>query len=394
MQSFLIKIGKILNVLKRDGFFRGLKRICRVFSLRFRRVGEGEVLFVTGGLGDSAMYRARNVAEELDLNGISTAVAYADNPLFEKYVKQFNVFVFHRVLYSKKVQKFIEEIKKQKKEIIFDTDDLLYEEEFIKNTDYFKNINVLEKKLYENGLGSEIVNDDYVKVCTTTTNFLADKLREKGKKVFVVPNKLSQQDLEIVEAIDYKRSKSQMPHSEIRIGYFSGALSHNKDFATITEALLKIMEKYENVQLFLAGPLDIESALNKFRDRIGQFPYVPREDHFENVSGVDINLAPLEIGDPFCESKSELKFFEAGILKVPTVAVANRTFSEAIDDGVDGFLAKNSQEWFEKLEKLVLDKELRIKMGEMARQKASKIYTTSSGKNPQYYEYLKDKIKN
>ncbi|EKE16373.1 MAG: group 1 glycosyl transferase [uncultured bacterium] len=393
MQSFLIKIGKILNVLKRDGFFRGLKRIFRVFSLRFRRVGEGEVLFVTGGLGDSAMYRARNVAEELDLNGISTAVAYADNPLFEKYVKQFNIFVFHRVLYSKKVQKFIEEIKKQKKEIIFDTDDLLYEEEFIKNTDYFKNINSLEKKLYENGLGSEIVNDDYVKVCTTTTNFLAEKLREKGKKVFVVPNKLSQQDLEIVQAVNYKRSASHIPHSSIRIGYFSGTASHNQDFAQITQPLEDILEKYKNVELFLVGPLDVESSLNKFKERIVQLPYVPREDHFENISKVDINLAPLVVGDPYCESKSELKFFEAAILGVPTVASATQTFCEAILDGVDGFTAKSENEWFEKLEKLILEKELRKKMGEKAREKVLKKYTTQNAKNEEYYNYLKNKTR-
>jgi glycosyltransferase involved in cell wall biosynthesis len=169
-------------------------------------------------------------------------------------------------------------------------------------------------------------------------------------------------------------------------------LSHNKDFGTVADALMQVMERNENVELFLVGPLDIEHKLNKFKDRIKQFPYVSREKHFGNVASVDINLAPLETDNPFCESKSELKFFEAGIVSVPTVAVANRTFSEAIEDGVDGFVAKGTQQWVEKLEKLVSNKDLRISMGEKAREKALAKYTTQNARNEEYYEYLKSKI--
>ena len=68
-------------------------------------------------------------------------------------------------------------------------------------------------------------------------------------------------------------------------------------------------------------------------------PFASWEKHLENIAGVDINIAPLEIGNPFCESKSELKFIEAGIVGVPTVAAATQTFREAIEDGVDGFVA-------------------------------------------------------
>lgn len=398
MQSFLIKLGKAINVLKRDGFILGLRRIFRAFSGQFRKVDDGDVLFVTGGVGDSAMYRAENVAEELDQNGILASVAYADSPFLLKYADSFKVFIFHRVAYTKKIQKFIEKIKQQKKEIIFDTDDLLYDAEFIKSTDYFKNINVLEKKLYENGLGSEIVNDPYVKTCTTATSFLAEKLREKNKKVFVVQNKLSQEDVAIASMVIRQKSSvtnDKLPVTigkNIRIGYFSGTLSHNKDFATITDALMRVMEKHENVELVLVGPLDTDNILNRFNNRTTFLPYVPREDHFENLASVDINLAPLVLDDPYCEAKSELKFFEAAIVGVPTVAVANRTFSEAISDGVDGFLAKDTDEWVSKLEKLILEPNLRQKMAQKASQKAIEKYTTKNGKNEEYYEYLKSRI--
>ena len=256
--------------------------------------------------------------------------------------------------------------------------------------DYLNNVHYFEKKLYENGVGGEILNDPYVKVCVSTTSFLAEKLREKNERVFIVPNKLSNKDLKITNNI--LKNKKSLDDNKIKIGYFSGTISHNKDFAVITDVITKVMEKHKNVELFLAGPLDIESKLNKFKNRIVQLAYVPRDRHFENIARVDINLAPLEIGNPFCESRSELKFFEAGILKVPTVASATRTFREAIDDGIDGFFAGTSKEWTEKLERLIEDKELRKRMGEKAREKSLRKYTNRNSHNQEYYDYLRNRM--
>jgi glycosyltransferase involved in cell wall biosynthesis len=410
MRSFLIKIGKALSVLKKDGIIGGGQRITRAFFSMFRFVGKGDILFITNGVGDSARYRTWHVAEELRLHGFKCSVTVQDNPLLPNYADKFKIFIFHRTLLTAKVAKLIDGIKKQKKEIIFDADDLVFDRKYLLQMDYLKNMNALEKKLYANGLGKEILADPYVKICTTTTAYLADILEAYGKKVFVVPNKLSNEDLEIAER-SLKRSDlparnashieaggSQLQRPEeigpqaVRIGYFSGTISHNRDFAVITDALLQIMEKYPNVELFLAGPLDIENRLNIYKKRIKQLPYAPRGKHFENIASVGINLAPLEIGNPFCESKSELKFFEAGIFAIPTVASATRTFSEAIDDGQDGFVAANTAEWAEKLEKLVADKNLRRTMGEKAREKVLAKYANKNSNNEEYYNYLKSRL--
>ncbi|MFA6383655.1 MAG: glycosyltransferase [Parcubacteria group bacterium] len=392
MKLFLIKIGKAFKTIRRDGVFKGGKRVFQAFFALFRKVGSGDILFITGGVGDSARYRTHHVAEELELHGFKCSITVQDNPLLSKYADKFKIFIFHRVLFTPSVAKLVAKIKTQNKEIIFETDDLVYDPQYLQYMDYFKQMNVFERKLYENGVGGEILADDYVKVCTTTTSFLAQKLREKNKKVFIVPNKLSTEDLQTVDKILKNQKQKTKNQKLIKLGYFSGALSHNKDFATITEALLRIMEKYSQVILFLAGPLDIDSELNKFKDRIEQLSYVPRNRHFENVASVDINIAPLEIGNPFCEGKSELKFFEAGIVKVPTVAAATQTFKEAIEDGVDGFTASTNQEWFDKIEKLILDEKLRCEMGEKAREKALRVYNVKNSNDEEYYNYLKSKL--
>ena len=393
MKLLLIKAGKAWHTLKRDGLLRGGKRVLGAFLALFKFVGKGDILFVTGGVGDSARYRCHHVAEELELNGFKCSITVQDNPLLASYADKFAVFVFHRVLYTPSVAKLIARIKEQGKEIIFETDDLVYDKEFLVHMDYFQKMNPLEKKLYENGVGGEILADPYVRVCTASTSFLAEKLREKGKEVFIVPNRLSKEDVSMAERIKVQRDLPTLTSqtSPVRLGYFSGTLSHNKDFATITDALLAIMEKYPQTELFLAGPLDIESKLNKFKERIRQFPYVPREKHFANVASVDINIAPLEIGNPFCEAKSELKFFEAGIVGVPTVASATAPYREAIVDGVDGFVADGTAAWTEKLARLVFDADFRQEMGQKARQKALERYATTTADNKEYYGYLKNK---
>lgn len=393
MNLYLIKIGKVWQAVRRDGPVRAVRRIVDALVQTLKPVGRGDVLFVTGGVGDSALYRTRHVAEELRKHGFACSVTIQDNPFLTKYASRFSVFVFHRTLFTPTVAALITAIKAAGKTVIFDTDDLVHDPRYLQHMDYYKKMNVLERKLYDNGVGGEIVRDPYVEVATVTTTFLADALRTEGKRAIVVPNRAS--DADVANAAKGMRARAQCPNANdsVRMGYFSGTISHNKDFATITDVLMRLLTAYPYVQLFLVGPLDVESALvRQFRNRITQLPYAMRPQHFANIASCDINLAPLEYGNPFCEAKSELKFFEAGLVKVPTVAVANQTYREAIADGVDGFVAADAAEWEDKLSRLITDANLRRTMGEKAYHTAMTRYTTVSADNEEYYTYLRSKI--
>lgn len=394
MKLLLIKAGKAWHTLRREGLLRGGRRVLTAACAMFRRVTAGDILFITGGVGDSARFRTEHIAEELQLQGLRTSTTVQDNPFLSTYADKFSVFVFHRVLYTPSVAKLMERIKERKKEIIFETDDLVYDPEFLKHMDYYTKMNALERKLYEHGVGGEILADPYVQVCTTSTDYLARKLSEKGKRVFVVKNKLSKQDVMWAnEVLKEKNSKIKIQDSKIiKIAYFSGTPSHNKDFATIVPVLERLLTKYPQVRLVLAGPLDVNDTLNQFSAQIERVAFAPRQQHFGNIAQVDINLAPLEIGNPFCESKSELKWFEAGIVGVPTVAAATEPFRLAITDGIDGFVAATAAEWEEKLEKLIIDAEARKMMRDRARETVLARYTTGAGDNEEYYRYLKSKI--
>lgn len=406
MKHLLISLGKSWSVIRREGVWKGGQRVLVALGNLIPRRLSGDILIIASGVGDSARYRGEHVGEELRLKGFHVAVTTQYNPLLPLYAKKFSVFIFHRTLVTGKVAQLFERAKKLEKTVIFETDDLVYDPQYITETDLYRKMNALEKKLYEHGVGGEILADPAVAVATTTTSYLADKLREQGKRVFVVPNKLSQQDLDWANvALQEKQSTrnqklggQETPDSRletrhaVRIGYLSGTPSHNRDFATITPALLRLLERYPKMRLVLAGPLETESALQRYADRIERLPFVPRAKLWANIASLDINLAPLEIGNPFCESKSELKFFEAGIVRVPTVAAATRTFREAITDGVDGFVATSPDEWYDRVSELIEQPAVREEMGARAYETALERYTTVNANNPEYYEYLRSKI--
>ncbi|MDZ4385017.1 MAG: hypothetical protein U0944_01210, partial [Candidatus Moranbacteria bacterium] len=153
MKSLLVKFGKAWLIWRRNGLWGGTKIVAGYLSTFVKAffVGSGDVLFISSGVGDSAFYRAYNPAEELKIHGFRTATTISDNPNLPKLVDKFEIFVFHRVIQNKNIGKMIQKIKEQGKEIIFDTDDLVYDPQYLKHMDYFQKMSAAEQELYRNG---------------------------------------------------------------------------------------------------------------------------------------------------------------------------------------------------------------------------------------------------
>jgi glycosyltransferase involved in cell wall biosynthesis len=151
------------------------------------------------------------------------------------------------------------------------------------------------------------------------------------------------------------------------VGYFSGSATHQRDFAECEAALLDIMERHPEIRLRLVGYLVLGPQWDRYRDRIERIGFLAAADLLRCIAETDINLAPLELGNPFCEGKSELKFFEAALVGVPTVASATETFRDTIEDGVSGFLVRDTAEWRRAVELLIASESRRRAIGEAAR---------------------------
>ena len=395
MGRLSIQLGKAWSSIRRDGILRGGKRILSSVPLLLRRAGAGDILFVASGVGDSARYRCDHIAESLRFHGLRASVIPQDSPFLSHSADSFSIFVFHRTSWTPTIETFVGALKAKKRTIIFDTDDLVFDADLFRRTAAYKAMNSLEKGQYDRGVGGEFLRDPDLSAVTTSTEFLAERLRAFGKPVFVLPNRLSRKDVETADGIlsgASNRKISKNNSDKISIGYFSGSTGHDRDFAVVASVLARLFGGFPTLRLFIGGPLALPKILDEFSARINRSAFVPRNENFENIANVDINIAPLEIGDPFCESKSELKFFEAGIVGVPTVASATRTFRSAISDGVDGFVSESEDEWYEKLEKLIRDADFRKNIGMNARKTALRKYVSDTADNGEYVDFLRTRL--
>lgn len=332
-----------------------------------------DVLFINGcTLPHPTRYRVEHQMEQLLANGYTTDTIFYEDLTLEQE-KYYKTFVFFRCPITETVEKFITLAKKQNKVIFYDIDDLVFDKEYTKTIKHLKTLNKDELDLYYDGvkrMGQTLKLCDYA---ITTTPTLAKELKKYVKDVFINRNVASEKMTELSIRVTKKIKKDT---SKVIIGYLSGSITHNADFELILPVIEKIMEKHSNVYLKVVGLLDIPAELKRFSDRILTAPFVSWKKLPEIIASIDINLAPLE-DSIFNKAKSENKWIEAALCKVPTVASNIGAFNEMINDKEDGFLCSTSKEWLTVLENLILNNEIREKVGNNAYNRVTKNNVTT-----------------
>lgn len=389
---------KIYKVYNERGF---VQLICAIFLylkelISFLVIGSGDVLYVSGCPGGSRFYRCINQSEELTNYGIQSKIVSQNRFNLIWLIKKFNIFIFQRVIYNEHIAKVITEIKKQEKSIIFETDDLVFDPKYIRYMHYFNFMSEEEKSWYKNGIGREILEDPYIENCIVSTNYLKEVLKKTypKKKIFISTNKLSKKQIFWNQATLAKKKKIKLRSDQVRLGYFSGSKSHDKDFEAISDVLLHILKENKNLILMIVGYLNLNETFSEVNNQLEKYPFISLEKLPELILRADINIAPLEIDNPFCQAKSGLKFFEAGILGVPTVASNTDSFSQLIENWENGFLAKNKDDWFKYLTLLIKNKELREKLGARAQFDSLEKHTTQKNypETEKLVEFIKEQL--
>ena len=209
--------------------------------------------------------------------------------------------------------------------------------------------------------------------CWVPTEPLAEHMRRFNRSVTVLPNGLSDHALRAPSTDRFKPARSEKP---IIIGYASGTPTHDRDFEEIGDVIAAVLERDIHVHFRVLGHLD-GPAVAKLRRFGARFERRPAVDYFalsSELSAFDVSIAPLEATNPFCQCKSELKFFEAGAVTVPTVASATPPFQACIRQGLDGYVAFDQQDWREALVRLTADPTHRGQTGRDAQNRAFELF--------------------
>jgi glycosyltransferase involved in cell wall biosynthesis len=336
------------------------------------------VLMLSGSPGDAQRYRCSNKVEEFEYLGLTADSIVSEQADWERDLWRYEMFLLHRVQNSSRVERFIKHAQQLGKRVVYDTDDLVFDERperLSPVTRYYspKALRQHRDFVYRNGRALELCDAAIV-----STESLRDSIKDlfPEKPVYLHRNAASRRFVELVDVIraTYVRPKSDL----VRIAYVSGSKTHQHDFAECVRPLRRLLQRYPHVRLIAVGHIDIPVEVKDLAAQVEAVPPVPWYQVPLCYGMVDINLAPRELNNLFTESKSELKYFEPALLEIPTAASDIAPFRVGITHGETGFLCANEDQWYDALECLVLDADLRARIGRAARADVLARYTTQT----------------
>ncbi|WP_419728603.1 glycosyltransferase [Lichenicola sp.] len=212
-----------------------------------------------------------------------------------------------------------------------------------------------------------------------STSRLAQCMAEAGiETTQVVENALDAGTLEVAASLRLRREHAARSHSAPRhpadaaagpapvtIVYGSGTKTHDADFLVAGPAILSLMQRHSQVRLRIVGDLTLPPGFERVSDRVEELAGTDYRAYLGLLAQADIAIAPLE-ATLFNDAKSNIKFQEASILGLPSVVSPRQAFRDVVVQDSNGLLADTREDWETALERLVLDPQLRQRLGARA----------------------------
>lgn len=333
------------------------------------------VLFVLRpGVWDAASmrYRGYNVIEALRLVGIEAA--HLDDRHIPRRLAEalsYDLIVLVRRQLTPELTLLLDGAGRHSVPVICDFDDYVFDDEVIPYIEMLRRL-PLDQARGIIGQWRDVL--DRCRYFTGSSAYLTERAAALGKESYPIRNGLNEAQVEL-SRLALGGDREDSTQGGLRLGYFSGTRTHQADFRQIAGVLVRLMDEFPTLGLLVAGDFDLTEfpEFGRFPGRVEGRPFVDWRLLPAEIARVDINLVSLEL-NTFTEGKSNLKYYEAALLKIPTVASPSMAFASCITHGVNGFLAHAPGEWYESLRALVLSPGLRQDIGERAYRHALREY--------------------
>jgi glycosyltransferase involved in cell wall biosynthesis len=232
----------------------------------------------------------------------------------------------------------------KKAPLIFDFDDAIW----------LPNISSTNKLL--SWLKGEDKVKDIIKAAAAVTvgnEFLADYARQFNSEVYVLPTTVD---------INRHRNLGENKSDRISIGW-TGSHSTLPYFEAMLNLYKRLTEKYgEQIEFRLIGDphlsmpsIDLKAQAWKMQTEV------------EDLNQFDIGIMPLP-DSPWTQGKCGFKALQYMACEIPCVLSPVGVNTEIVEDGRNGLLASEEDEWFEKLCLLIESSDLRKQLGKAGRQ--------------------------
>jgi glycosyltransferase involved in cell wall biosynthesis len=339
---------------------------CHKFSQRLSRLKQGAwriAYFYERPDNSTFRYRVYNMIQALNAAGSATSASYfcLDDLQFEDLIiDSCDAVVLCRAKYSDAINRFVTKSKGRNKRVFYDVDDFVFDTRYAHLI-----LNTLDQDLthpqvwdfwfaYIGRLGEALRLCDHAIV---TNDFLAERVREfNPMPVSVIPNFLNLEQITISDQIyDQKTANNFARNDKIHVGYFSGTPTHNRDFELIAESLAHVFKADRRLVLRGVGYFQLPQALQSLAQdgRVEIHGFRDFVSLQKLIGSTEINIVPLQ-DNVFTNCKSELKYFEAGVVGTLSIASPTYGFRNAILNGVNGYLA-NTFDWANCLQRILED---------------------------------------
>jgi glycosyltransferase involved in cell wall biosynthesis len=313
--------------------------------------GVTRVLYWQAPEKGSAFWRA--LAPAMAVNAGTRALAHLVSPRRSaREALEYDVVVF-QLGYDRMTQQYARILQGMGKKIVFDFDD-----DYFSSKPWHGAHEAFQSEEARENLKAMIALADVV---TVTTAYLKEKYQPYAKRVEILPN--------YIPLAVWPKSESNSTN-EFRV-LWAGSPSHFGDLHEVADALVSFAKRQKNIRLIFFGREPV--GLEEVRDQVVCLPWCEMEEYPIKLAEVkaDIAIAPLADME-FNLAKSNIKVLEYAACGYPIIASDVGPYHDTIDNGVDGFLCKNAEEWSKALAALLHSTDLRDKFRERATQMVRK----------------------
>ena len=197
--------------------------------------------------------------------------------------------------------------------------------------------------------------------------YLAEYAQQFTDNVVVIPT--------VIDTDVYQPVEKPINPDKICIGW-TGSPTTLPQFTTYLSVLHKIKRKYgSRVYFKMVG-------VPQFTDKFLEVSGIPwkAETEVQDLQEIDIGVMPLP-KNKWTTGKCGCKGLQYMALGLPTVMSPVGVNTEIIQDGENGFLAYNEDQWVEKLSQLIESAQLRKDLGSKGRQTVIMKYSVEANKD-------------
>ena len=196
--------------------------------------------------------------------------------------------------------------------------------------------------------------------------FLEESVRGYGTKVTVIPTPIDTEKY---------RVPSKDAKKKTIVGW-SGSSATNH-FANLAIPILnELAKRHEFEFLIISNDLN-RIEVSKLKDVEFKFIRWRKETEVEDLQKIDIGIMPLS-NDVWSKGKCGLKALQYMALGAPAVCSRVGINCEIVQDGFNGFLADNQEEWISRLSRLLENPSLRMELGTNARRTVEEKYSVKA----------------